>query len=98
MADADTFKDLIVLIPGILGSRLVRREGSKTVTVWDFSIISLPRTLRQLASGRLDVTSLISHRFPFPQAAEAYKLIGDTASSLGIVLQYPAPAGVRSRP
>lgn len=47
------FGDLVVLLPGILGSKLVRREGDRVTTVWDLSITRLPRMLRELAGGRL---------------------------------------------
>jgi predicted dehydrogenase/threonine dehydrogenase-like Zn-dependent dehydrogenase len=47
--------------------------------------------LDMLADGRLDVTSLISHRFPLAQAVEAYKLLGEGTTSLRIILQYPEP-------
>jgi len=47
--------------------------------------------LDMLADGRLDVTSLISHRFPLAQAIEAYKLLGENTASLGIILRYPEP-------
>lgn len=50
---ASGFTDMIVVIPGILGSRLVRRDGDKAVTVWDFSIKALPRLLWELAQGDL---------------------------------------------
>jgi len=49
----DLFGDLVIVIPGILGSRLVRREGSRKVTVWDFSIKNLPRLLMELATDSL---------------------------------------------
>jgi predicted dehydrogenase/threonine dehydrogenase-like Zn-dependent dehydrogenase len=44
--------------------------------------------LDMMAEGRLDVTRLISHRFPLEQAAEAYKLLSDHKPCLGIVLDY----------
>jgi predicted dehydrogenase/NADPH:quinone reductase-like Zn-dependent oxidoreductase len=44
--------------------------------------------LDQIASGRLDVISLISHRVPFADAREAWKLVLEPGS-LGIVLGYP---------
>jgi predicted dehydrogenase len=53
--------------------------------------------LDMLADGRLDMTSLISHRFPLAQAVEAYKLLGEGATSLGIVLQYPEPPDAAMR-
>ncbi len=47
--------------------------------------------LDQIAAGRLDVASLISHRVPFADAGHAWKLISDP-TSLGIILQYPVDA------
>jgi len=32
-AITDDFKDVLVVIPGILGSRLIRREGTREITV-----------------------------------------------------------------
>jgi predicted dehydrogenase/threonine dehydrogenase-like Zn-dependent dehydrogenase len=50
-----------------------------------------------LASERLDVRPLISHRFPLERAAEAYALLTSNVPSLGILLEYPGttaqPAG-----
>ncbi|MBN2501284.1 MAG: zinc-binding dehydrogenase, partial [Anaerolineales bacterium] len=47
-----------------------------------------------LAAGTLDVSTLITHRFPIEQAAEAYELItGKTKEPfLGVLLTYPASA------
>lgn len=44
--------------------------------------------LDMMADGRLDVKSLISHRFAIDEAVKAYDLIAGTAPSLGILLQY----------
>ena len=46
-----------------------------------------------VSSQRVDVLSLISHRFPFERALEAYRLITEgKESTLGVVLQYaPSP-------
>jgi len=42
-----------------------------------------------LASGRLSVSDLITHRFPFEQAADAYELLESRSEPyLGIVLEY----------
>ena len=42
------------------------------------------------AAGRIDLTPLISHRFPIDRAADAYELIESGKEPyLGIVLQYP---------
>lgn len=43
-----------------------------------------------LADGRLDVNSLITHRFPFERAQEAYALLGQDANVMGVVLEYPS--------
>jgi len=45
--------------------------------------------LDMLADGRLNVSSLISHRFPIEGAEQAYALVGGSGPSLGIVLDYP---------
>ncbi len=47
-----------------------------------------------LASGKLDVRPLISHRFPIERAAEAYELITGKARQpfLGVLLTYPQAA------
>ncbi len=45
--------------------------------------------LQMMKDKRLNIFPLISHRFPFEEAEEAYKLISSKESSLGIVLQYP---------
>ena len=45
-----------------------------------------------MASTQLDVEPLISHRFPLEQAAQAYDLLIGDEPSLGILLEYPAPA------
>lgn len=44
--------------------------------------------LDMMASGALDVKSLITHRYEISDALDAYKLLDD-ASALGIVLAYP---------
>ena len=46
-----------------------------------------------LASGRLEVADLITHRFPIASATDAYELIESRAEPyLGIVLTYPGEA------
>ncbi len=47
--------------------------------------------LEMLAEKKLDFSPLISHRFEFQDALEAYKLLGSNESSLGILLKYPEP-------
>jgi predicted dehydrogenase len=42
-----------------------------------------------MADGKLDIESLISHRFDIDIATEAYDLISGSGPSLGIVLVYP---------
>ncbi len=48
--------------------------------------------LDMLATGRLDVRPLISHRFGLDEAPAAYELLTSGAPSLGIVLEYPDEA------
>ena len=45
--------------------------------------------LQMMKDKRLNILPLISHRFPFEEAEEAYKLISSKEPFLGIVLQYP---------
>lgn len=45
--------------------------------------------LNLMADKKLDVTPLISHRFPIQEASKAYDLLKDSKSSLGILLTYP---------
>ncbi|WP_315855271.1 bi-domain-containing oxidoreductase [Spiribacter salinus] len=41
-----------------------------------------------MSNGALDVSPLITHRFPLEQAAEAYDLLSSGEPSLGILLEY----------
>ena len=50
--------------------------------------------LDMLAEGRLDVASLVTHRFPIDQAPAAYEVVAGSEPSLGIVLEYPVPPHV----
>jgi predicted dehydrogenase/threonine dehydrogenase-like Zn-dependent dehydrogenase len=47
--------------------------------------------LQLMADGRLDPLPLVTHRFPFDRAAEAYDVITGDDPGLGIVLEYPEP-------
>jgi len=46
--------------------------------------------LDAMATGRLDVASLITDRIPFEKAQKAYAKISSDASTLGVVLEYSA--------
>jgi len=46
--------------------------------------------LDMMASGRLDVKPLISHRLAFEEAPKAYQVLSEDKSALGILLQYSA--------
>jgi len=46
--------------------------------------------LDMMAEGRIDVAPLISHRFPVAEAEAAYRVVGGSEPSLGVLLQYPA--------
>lgn len=45
--------------------------------------------LDMMSEGRLNVKALISHRFSFDNALQAYETLSDDKSALGIILQYP---------
>ncbi|MFO7889762.1 MAG: bi-domain-containing oxidoreductase, partial [bacterium] len=45
--------------------------------------------LEMMRTGKLVVDDLISHRFDFAQASEAYDLLSQKREGLGIILQYP---------
>lgn len=45
--------------------------------------------LDMMADGRLDVAPLITHRFPLEQAVDAYKVLAEDRSAMGILLEYP---------
>ena len=49
-----------------------------------------------LASGQLDVKPLISHRYAFEDAQDAYHVLTKNQASLGILLQYPSADNSRS--
>jgi len=51
---------------------------------------NLEAVLDMLAEARLDVATLVSHRFTIAEAGQAYAVVGGAEPSLGIVLQYPA--------
>jgi predicted dehydrogenase/threonine dehydrogenase-like Zn-dependent dehydrogenase len=53
--------------------------------------------LDMMADGRLDMKPLVSHRFMIDEAERAYELVGGSAPSLGILLEYPGePARLES--
>jgi predicted dehydrogenase/threonine dehydrogenase-like Zn-dependent dehydrogenase len=52
--------------------------------------------LDMLASGQLDVKPLITHRFAFEDAPQAYETLTQDKSGLGILLQYTSPVAERA--
>jgi len=48
-----------------------------------------------LASGQLDVKPLISHRFKFEDAAQAYEILCSEGQNLGILMEYTNPTQIR---
>ena len=48
-----------------------------------------------LAVGRLNIDSLISHRFDFESAPKAYQTLSESPGSLGILLRYDSPDSTR---
>jgi len=53
--------------------------------------------LDMMASGRLDVKPLISHRFQFEEAPRAYKLLTEERSVLGVLLEYKSDFSTRMK-
>ena len=53
--------------------------------------------LDMLASGQIDVTHLISHRFKLHDAGAAYAVVTGKVPSLGILLEYPGEAEAPGR-
>lgn len=51
--------------------------------------------LDMMSSGQIDVKPLITHRFKFEDAAQAYELLTSDKSALGILLQYQSDASTR---
>lgn len=49
-----------------------------------------------MASGQLNVKPLISRRFAFEDAAQAYQALLDDKSTLGVLLDYSSPLGSRA--
>lgn len=58
---------------------------------------NLAAVLSMLASGRLQVESLITSRVPQSEAARAYDLLAKDRKQLGILLEYPAQAAPLAR-
>ncbi len=52
--------------------------------------------LDMLASGQLDVKPLITHRFAFEDAPQAYQTLTEDKSGLGILLKYTSPVADRA--
>lgn len=52
--------------------------------------------LDMLASGQLDVKPLITHRFAFEDAPQAYQTLTEDKAGLGILLQYSSDAAERA--
>ncbi|MFI3246854.1 MAG: bi-domain-containing oxidoreductase [Ferrimonas sp.] len=51
--------------------------------------------LDMISSGQVDVKPLITHRFKFEDAAQAYELLTSDKSALGILLQYQSEVSTR---
>ncbi|WP_318484224.1 bi-domain-containing oxidoreductase [Photobacterium leiognathi] len=53
--------------------------------------------LDMMSSGQVDVKPLITHRFKFEDAAQAYELLTSDKSALGILLQYQSESSTRHK-
>lgn len=58
---------------------------------------NIEAVLDMMAAGRIDTESLVSHRFPFEKATDAYALLTGGAPSLGILLDYDGAQGPPER-
>lgn len=59
---------------------------------------NIQAVLDQMASGRLDVSPLTTHRFPIDAAATAYAMLeAGAAAHLGVLLEYPSAAPRENR-
>jgi len=58
---------------------------------------NIEAVLALMATGRLDVTRLITERIPHAEAARAYDLLSSDRSQLGIVLEYPTAEPKQAR-
>src|SRR6185437_9080422 len=58
---------------------------------------NIEAVLELMASGRLDVSPLITKRITHAEAAKAYELLSTDRGQLGIVLDYPAVQPVTER-
>ena len=52
--------------------------------------------LEMMKSGQLNVKPLLSHRFLFEDAKEAYQVLANDKQALGILLKYTSPVSARS--
>jgi threonine dehydrogenase-like Zn-dependent dehydrogenase len=57
---------------------------------------NMEAVLDMMAEGKIDVQPLISHRFKFEDAEQAYKVLTDDRSALGILLEYDQNKPLRS--
>jgi predicted dehydrogenase/NADPH:quinone reductase-like Zn-dependent oxidoreductase len=51
---------------------------------------NMAAVMELIQAGRLDISTLVSHRFALEQAEAAYTTLKEDRSALGIVLEYPA--------
>jgi predicted dehydrogenase/threonine dehydrogenase-like Zn-dependent dehydrogenase len=59
---------------------------------------NLEAVLEMMADGRLQTKPLITNRFQFVQAVDAYRFLYESKSPLGILLQYPVAQSMSERP
>ena len=99
-------QDLVVVVPGILGSRLVRveqgRRGMRTTVVWDLSIRHLPRLLASAVTGSLvldesDDSVVADELFDF-QLLPGFFGVDDYSSLVGYLRGLTSPEQVVTFP
>jgi threonine dehydrogenase-like Zn-dependent dehydrogenase len=57
--------------------KLFSREGQIVTSVGPNVPVDFPIAVDMIAQGRLDVAPLITHRFPFHRAQEAFETFGE---------------------
>lgn len=70
---------------------LIRQKELSVHTPAGWTRPRLEHTIDLLAEGKLDAASLITHRLPVADAAEAYRMLADRDdNALGVLLQWPS--------
>jgi threonine dehydrogenase-like Zn-dependent dehydrogenase len=81
---ADVHRKGLTVIGAQVLSRPIHESTAGRWTAWDEDSL----VLRLIAGGRLDLSAFGAAEFPADRAADAYKLIQESAETLGVVLNW----------